>query len=273
MTDGPNPPTDPPADPPATPPADPPASPPAEPQRPDYLLPKYKTVEEQARAYPELQKTLGKKDKPPDGPLKLAKPDPLAEKLKAADSNVNSILEVAGIAPAEIVQAFQSTKTATSPGEATAEQYAALDKLGYGKGIVDQIYGQMATYAQGAMDKAVGEAETIAGGESQLKNLIAFASGALPGAQLAEMQERLNNPAQLPGAVRELMQLHREGVGAGGAQPLVEGDGAPGAGAPFTTKGEYIAATSDPRYRSDKAYRDSVDERAAKSGLNELPLH
>ena len=74
------------------------------------------------------------------------------------------------------------------------------------------------------------------------------------------MNTRLADPATMLRAVKEIYADHQVAVGAGGAQPLIQGGQPPGGGSGgYRSQAEVNAAMSNPKYNIDPAYTDEVN--------------
>ena len=69
------------------------------------------------------------------------------------------------------------------------------------------------------------EAIGIVGTEEQLDSLLSQATGYVPADEMEDLNNRLRSPRTYRGALRDLMQFQKDGLGAGGANPLVPGGG------------------------------------------------
>ena len=205
-------------------------------------------------AYRDLERVSGKmtaappKTEPaapkPGDPLSIPK-DPPADLPKGTAG----ILARAGLSGKEQELADQWTKH----GKFTPEQYEGLKKAGFDEQAANEWAEGVQARAQvraNAYGSAVAEAETIAGGKEKLQALIAQAKDFVPKEDIADFDRRLADPKFVKGAVRDLMAMHQDAIGAGRAQPLVGGTPST-AGLVITTAEEFrkvsrAAANGDP---------------------------
>jgi hypothetical protein len=172
---------------------------------------KFENPEALETAYAELQKKLGER--------RVESPDQLAER--------------AGIKLEDVTTAF------LTDGKIAPHHLAALDKAGIGSALAERmIQGEAAKvkFAQAQVQQAVAEVTNLAGGASQRDNILNWAASALPKDEITRLNTSLNDPTRAVSAMRELMFEHQRAVGAGKAQPLVQGmtpvASAPGFGTP-----------------------------------------
>lgn len=230
---------------------EPPQTPPAAPDRPAWLPEKFKTPEDLAKAYSELEKKQSSAATPPP-----VTPDPNAP---PADPNAAAAIKAVGLADFEAYSNEFSEK-----GELSAESYAALEKKGFSKELVD-------TYVQGqqALNQTrVNEVYNAAGGADAYQELIGWAEDALEQDQIDAYNAVVarGNQAEILLAVEGL----KAKFAATGKAPALVKDArssATTAEAPFNSTAEMVAAMSDPKYKVDPAYRALVERRLAKSDI------
>ncbi|MFA4972342.1 MAG: hypothetical protein WC683_06990 [bacterium] len=220
------------------------------PARPEYIPEKFWTgnIEDSAKKMAESYANLEKKQSAPPpkpGAMDLtAPPESLDDNATLSDTIIR-----AGLTP-EVVG-----KTFVEKGELTKEQYDALKLKGLGKALVNQLLSTEVALQQRVTQDTMAKAYAAAGGEEQWKNTFLWAQANLSEADRKAFTEDLANPARNAHAVKLLLQMHRESVGAGGSNPLNAGRPASGNGnAPFSTYAEYDAAAkaaeSDPSKRT-----------------------
>jgi hypothetical protein len=238
---------------PATPTVTPPATPPAgeTPAGERVYAGKYKTVEDLEKSYVELQKKLGGPKPPADADaLKIdTTPAPKVEEIPdTADLGV--VLEKAGLKQEEVAKAFGET------GKLTDDQYKAIkNKYGLPRAAVDQFMAGQAAQAavQTITQKQIrAEAATIAGSEEALTALLSTAKDFVPADEIEDINARLADPKRFKGALRDVMEFHKAGVGAGKSKPLVGGS------APRTDSGE--------AFRTQQEMLNSMAESKKKFG-------
>lgn len=190
----------------------------------------FRDVKALESAYRDMDTLLSSRSKPAEKPtppgdgLSIPQDDPKAGEPapEPSDFDVPEIITKAGLKPEDLEQAW------TEKGDLTPEQYAAIRKAQPGltnatiKAIARGMAAEAALHAsQQAQIKA--EATSIAGGQQQLEALLAFAKTEFSGAERADLNRRLADPALFKGALQQITAAHREKVGAGKAQPLING--------------------------------------------------
>jgi len=198
--------------------------------------------------------------------LQIPKDTP-ASTLADDEATIDTILESAGLTKEDVAKAWIANE-----GKLTDEQYAAFKtKANLGKKIVDGVIGQQIGQAHEQAQAALGTCETIAGGKAQLANLLAFGKTLTP-AEQGYFNSQAANAATMVPVVEWLKAKHAAAVGSGKAQPLLGGDGAATATGGYATRGEMMAARSDPKFGRDKAYTADVRARCLATGnINNLP--
>lgn len=216
-----------------TPPADPPAD-----QRPAWLPEKFKSAEDLAKAYSELEKKLSAPPADPNTP--------------PADPNTPP--EVPGVNTQKYFTEFAET------GALSEASYAELAKAGLDKAVVDQyINGQ----------KALNDARTQAGyqavgGEAQFKQMTEWAKSNLTPAEIQAFNTQVTGSQEA--ALLAIQGLNARYTAAVGNPPSGLLGGSAAASAPsngFQSRAQVVQAMADPRYESDVAYRNSVMQKLA----------
>lgn len=202
---------------------------------------KFESPEALEQAYAEAQKLIGQR--------RIDSPEALAEK--------------AGVKLEELTTAY------LADGKIPPTALDALEKAGIGRAFAERIVqGEAARVrnAQVEVERVVQQVTEIAGGQSQRDTVLNWAAASLPKADIETMNRRLNDPGQAVSAIRELMFMHQQAVGAGKARPLVSGI-APAAEAPgFTSSDQVVAAFAAAR-------RHGYLDEATKRRLANTPQH
>lgn len=253
------------------------ANPPVIPVRPDHIPEKFWDAEkgvmrEEAffKSYTELEKKVGVKppaDADATGAIQLpVTPQPVI----GADDTADTVLQKAGLDPLEV------GKTFIEKGELTAEQYAALYKVGQPRPVVDAYLKSQVAEIKQQHQQAAEAAATAVGGQDKMDALLSWArrADALTIDDRANFNSLAANPKTAVQAMEWLDARYAKAVGADGSRPLVQaGTGATGS-APFTSMMEYVNAMNDERYaptlgmgvpnpKHDPNYQRAADARAA----------
>lgn len=200
-------------------------------QKPRLYAGKYSSVEDLEKSYDELQKKLGSTKAaaaPSIAPIEPPAPDD--------EAGMADIISRAGLNLDELAARVREH------GKPTDEQYAALKKVGVTRGMANEYLGMVKETVdarQWRVDRAISEAESVAGGKHELETLRQWAgAGGIDAARLNRLNAQLkNDPAFYPDYIRLVAQEHAKSVQAGGAKPLI------GSGAPASTGG----LPSDPK--------------------------
>lgn len=214
-----------------------PADPPAD-SRPAWLPEKFKSAEDMAKAYSELEKKMSAPPADPNTP----------------PSDPNTPPNVPGVDTQKFFTEFAET------GALSEASYAELAKAGLDKAVVDQyINGQ----------KALNDARTNAGyqavgGEAQFKQMTEWAKSNLSPAEIQAFNSQVSGTQEA--ALLAIQGLNARYTAAVGNPPSgLLGGNAP-ANAPnngFQSRAQVVQAMTDPRYESDIAYRNSVMQKLA----------
>lgn len=235
--------------------------------RPDFLLPKFKTLEDQAKAYVDLEKKLGGKAEKP--PVDLAKPDALkvekkAEAPKAQDdatAQAEKAVTDAGLDWAALTNEFDTN------GKLSDESYAALEKAKIPKALADDfIEGQK---ARGEMVRAAVAAEL--GGDAVLKDVLGWIADSATNGTLTQAELDSYNAAvsgrDKAAALAAVRAMHGRYISEVGVTPsLVRGGGVP-AGDVYQSMQQVAADCKTDLYKRDPAERERVANKLARSKL------
>lgn len=224
-----------------------------DPQRPDWLPEKFKSVEDMAQAYSELEKKLGSKQPDADAP----KEEEQAPAPEADATEVAEVLDKAGLDFTTFQEEY------TQNGGLSDDAYSALEEAGFPKSLVDSwIAGQEAL----AQDMTQSVYETV-GGQEEYSQMIEWASQNLPPNDVDAFNASVEtgDPNLTKFAVQGLYARYRSE--AGSAPKLIKGEAAPTSSGAFNSAAELTAAMRDPRYHTDPAYRQSVAEKLSRSNV------
>lgn len=230
----------------------PPAPAPA-PERPGWLPEKFKSPEELATAYAQLEKKLGGQAPAPAAaggntdPNAQVQPDPNAASTLVGRKDFEAY-------SAEFAE----------HGKLSDESFAALEKRGFSRELVeDYIAGQAARN-----EVQVQAVYQEVGGEQAYQGMLEWAEENLQQGDIDAFNGVVSrgSQAEILMAVRGLKAQYA----ASNKEPRLVTATAPTSGsgeAPFQSTAEMVAAMSDKRYKTDSAYRDMVERRLAKSDI------
>ena len=208
-----------------------------QPDRPEWLPEKFKSVEDMAKAYGELEKKVSSGDTTEDS------------ESATVDSGNQEVIQEAS------VQYFET-------GSLTDETYDALSKAGLSRELVDSFVAGQAALMENQQSAIRG----VAGDDYD--KMTSWAGKSLNN----EEMEAFNN-AVSSGSVEEakfaVSGLYARYKAENGSQPTLTMGNTSGPGSmPFQDMQEVRRAMSDPRYKQgDKAYHAEVDRRLAVSKL------
>ena len=220
---------------------------------------KFKSVEDLAKSYSELEKKLGEQTP------KEETVDPVsATKLKEEAPKQENSLEIAEDAVENAGLNFDTlAQEYAEKGQLGDESYKALEQSGIPKAYVDQFI---------AGQKAIGEQQTntvkdMVGGDEAYTEMASWASK-----NMSEGEKKAYNAA-VNSADMDTVKLAVDGLrakyqAANGTEPsLMQGKATPVAEQGFESWAEVTAAMADPRYSKDPAYQEAVKQKLANSEL------
>ena len=219
-------------------------------ERPEWLPEKFKSAEDMAQAYAELEKRMGQGTKEVEE-TEQPEEQQTDDDNKEEASNYNEA----------VVEA--SKEFFENDGKLSEDTYKKLEGIGLPRDLVD-------SYAAGQQALLQSEEAQIKGVAGDNYDAMAeWANEHLPQEEIDAFDEAVTsgtiNQAKL--AVQGLYARYQNATGA--TQPkLVQGAVSGSSTMPFKSMQELARAQSDPRYRSgDKAYHQEIDRRLAVSNI------
>jgi len=229
------------------------------------ILGKFKSVEDLAASYKELEGKLGQvteEDQPQtEEETETTEPEFNAEEFYG--DGLASVLEEVGIDPQEISNRFQET------GEINEDDYSKLGEAGFSKQVID-------TYLDGL--RGGGHLEDIAsnqiqdikdsiGGDSAYEQMKNWATENLSTAEIKAF-DNLTQTADAPAIKMAVQGLYSQYKNAMGVEPnLVTGRASSSGPTPYRSTAEVVTAMSDPRYGKDVTYTEDVQRRLGGSDV------
>ena len=232
------------------------------------ILGKFKSVEDLAASYKELEGKLGQvteEDQPQTEEEQTETNDTEFNAEEFYGDGLASVLEEVGIDPQEISNRF------TESGEISEDDYTKLGEAGFSKQVID-------TYLNGLKGGDQGTAEEIAtsqiqgikdsiGGDEAYNQMVSWALENLP----AEDQKAFNQvteTADAPIIKMAVQGLYSQYKNAMGVEPnLVTGRASQSGPTPYRSTAEVVTAMSDPRYGKDVTYTEDVQRRLGGSDV------
>ena len=220
--------------------------------RPQWLPEKFKSAEDMAQAYSELEKKLGQ-------PKEEATEEP--EQSEAEVENKEEQVEE------NTSEAYQAVAEASkeffeNDGQLSEETYAALEKAGLPRDLVDSY----AAGQQALLQSEEAQIQSVANG--QYDAMAEWANENLPQEEIDAFDEAVTG-GTVQQAKLAVQGLYARFQNATGSTPkLTQGAVSGTSTMPFKSMQELARAQSDPRYRSgDKAYHEEIDRRLAVSNI------
>lgn len=206
----------------------------AEETRPEWLPEKFKSAEDLAKAYSELEKKASSQTNKQEEPQQ---------------EQSNSL------------ESFYSEYAET--GSLTDKSYADLAKMGLDKNLVDgYIAGQKAI-----ADAEVANIHNSVGGQENYSKIVDWAKSNLNEAEVEAFNATLDNGSveQVKFAVQAIAS--RAGITAEPKQEMLKGDTISVGSDVFQSVAQVTEAISNPKYDKDPAYRKQVEEKLARSSI------
>jgi hypothetical protein len=220
--------------------------------RPEWLPEKFKSAEDMAQAYSELEKKLGQAPKED-----TEESEQVEEKAEDETEQTEENSSEAYQAVAEASKEFFE-----NDGQLSEETYNALEKAGLPRDLVDSY----AAGQQALLQSEEGQIKSVAQGNYDA--MAEWANENLPQEEIDAFDEVVTGGtiSQAKLAVQGLYARYQNEVG---AKPKITQGAVSGASTmPFKSMQELARAQSDPRYKSgDKAYHEEIDRRLSVSSI------
>jgi hypothetical protein len=238
------------------------------------LAGKYKSVEDLEKAYMEAQRKLSQPKADADVDNDVDNEQPEADEEEAPSQSAKEIygdliggrLEEAGIDFSDMNTRWQQS------GELSEEDYSALDEAGFTKDMVDAYLSGLqykATQETQLAMQQVAEVKAEYGGDKGYGEMLQWAKGNLDQSEIDAFNEIVNTSANIKAVKLAVSGLYaRYSQATGGREPKLLGGRTPkGGGDKFESTAQVVEAMTDPKYKSDPAYRRKVEEKLARSSI------
>lgn len=237
-----------------------PAATPAAPERPEWLPEKFKSAEDFAKSYAELEAKLGQQPPAPgSAEAAQAAADAVAPKPETQPqrTTVDTVLQKAGLSQAELTQEY-----AENQGVLTDDTYTKLEEAGYSREIVDQyLDGQKARAAQERADVF----KEIKSGGSDWDKVAQWLGDNTAQADIDSFNALMNgtdtNAKRI--AIRDAYARYADANGSEGN--LLQGQGTPGGADTYSHYDEFRLDMRNPEYSKNAAFRNKVMAKYARS--------
>ena len=232
------------------------------------ILGKFKTVEDLAASYKELEGKLGTTDT--SEPTEEEEGEEIAED-NESESNYHDIygdglaevLDEVGIDPEDITNRFLET------GNINDDDYSKLEEGGFSRQVIDtyldgvRSQGNIEEIAKGE----IADIKQIAGGEQGYEQMKTWASQNLSNAEITAFDD-LTKTGSAPAIRLAVQGLYSQYNNAMGIEPdLVSGRPSSSGLAPYRSAAEVPDAMNDPRYGKDMTYTGTVQEKLRDSDV------
>ena len=220
--------------------------------RPQWLPEKFKSAEDMAQAYSELEKKLGQAPKEDEAEVEQSETE-AENKEEQTEENVSEAYQTIAEASKEFFE---------NDGQLSEETYNALEKAGLPRDLVDSY----AAGQQALLQSEESQIQSVANG--QYDAMAEWANENLPQEEIDAFDEAVTG-GTVQQAKLAVQGLYARFQNATGSSPkLTQGSVSGVSTMPFKSMQELARAQSDPRYRSgDKAYHEEIDRRLAVSNI------
>ena len=213
-----------------------------QPVRPNWLPEKFKSAEELAKAYGELEK-------------KMSAPQQEEQSVESVEENTE---------PEEVQQLDKYYDEFIENNQLSEKSYDELDAMGLSKDLVDgYIAGQKAL-----ADNDVSEVQKVVGGQDNYAQLLDWSAKNLTPSEKDAFNDTIDNGSTEQVKIAVLGLMSKAGMSPNSNQQnLFEGDVNVTNTDTFGSVAQVTEAMNDPRYAKDPAYRKEVEDKLARSSV------
>ena len=232
------------------------------------ILGKFKSVEDLAASYKELEGKLGAATEEDQAETSEQEETETTESDFDAEEyygdGLASVLEEVGIDPQEISNRFAET------GEINDDDYTKLGEAGFSKQVIDTYLDGLRNGGVTGEDIASAQIQGIKdsiGGDDNYSKMVAWAVDNLPANEVNEFNSltETGNATAIKFAVQGLYSQYNNAMG---VEPnLVTGRASQSGPTPYRSSAEVVTAMSDPRYGKDVTYTEDVQRRLGGSDV------
>lgn len=221
-------------------------------ERPQWLDDKFKSPEELAKAYNELQSKLGENTPTNES----ATTEPIEENPSEAETDNEP-------SPQMDKAINKANSEYDERGELSDKTFIALEKAGLPRDMVE-------TYIRGQEAIALGQASEVqdaVGGNANYSAMTEWAGENLSDGDVDAFNAIVEG-SSVDQAKMAVKGLYAQFLGAGGKPPQLMQGGTSGTGVkPYSSTAQITEAMKDARYKNDPAFRASVEQRLAVSDV------
>ena len=214
------------------------------PERPEWLPEKFKTPEDMAKAYAELEKAKSKGEAPDD---------------KDTDATAEKAVDEAGLDMDALSKEYAES------GELSQESLEALSKVGITEDMVQSYITGQEAQAAAAQKELL---EPIGGDIEAYNKLTAWAGDNLSDAEVDEFNSVLEtgNPSAVKMAIRDLSAKYES---VNGTEPGRQLSGKPNTSgaAVYESTADLMKDMSNPEYAKNPAFRAKVEAKLGRSNI------
>lgn len=231
--------------------------------RPEWLPEKFKSAEDLAKAYSELEKKFSSRNK--EVSIESSTDEPVSEEgtdnnqeTQTAEETARQATEKAGLDFDELSNAYWEN------GALAEDHYAKLEKAGIPKDIVDQfIAGQEAL-----LTATRSQVFSSVGGEDRYNAMTDWAAENLSKEEITAYNKAVNS-GDMPSAIMAVKGLKARFDATEGFEPQreVRGERATAGASVYRSITELETDMKNPKYWNDSAFRKDVERKLARSDI------
>lgn len=240
----------------------------------DLLLGKFRSADELAKAYQELERKLGqpRDGDPDDAPISPEPPQAYTREQSVNDYGefLSDVFEAAEVNPYEIAQKWEQ-------GEDLTSYVDALEAAGIPRPVVEQYLAKPGQQAPAVefTEADTSELKSLVGGDEGFQQLSEWALANLDAEELVDYNAVVNsgNKTAIRAVLRSMQARAKAGNNSKPAEPKLIGGKAPGEGTRFESKQQVLDAMTKRNakgqklYDVDDAYRSKVRDMLARSDV------
>ena len=226
------------------------------------ILGKFKSVDDLAASYKELEGKLGQPTE--DTSDETTEDTSEFNAVEAYGEGLANVFDKAGIDAEDLNTRFNET------GELSDDDYTKLESAGLPKNLIQTYVNGLKGQSQDTSEIEAVQVEDVMssiGGTSEYQKLTAWATENIPAGEIESFNKLLDSAdsATIKMATQGLYSRYQKAMG---TEPnLVSGKSGTSGVSAFRSTAEVVTAMKDPRYGKDVTYTENVQNRLAESNV------
>jgi hypothetical protein len=226
--------------------------------RPEWLPEKFKSAEDLAQAYSELEKKLSSPKEVNETVKTESAPKNAPEIIELSKEEAETLRENADVDKIKSHDFSKYSEEWAEKGELSEDSFKELESMG----IPQEFVNRYIEGIEAVQNRQIGEVYNAVGGEDNYKAMVDWAANNLSKEEV-DAYDELVSSNEVSSVRLAAKGLWAQYVAQNGKAPKLIGgsQSMSGSVSPFRSTAEVVAAMADSRYANDSAYRRDVEKR------------